>query len=64
MYDFANNRLPHSFDNTFKYNSEIQVIRQADLLHVERGTSTFKKSKLTSLQFTSNLEQMEAHSAK
>ena len=37
MYDFSNNRLPHSFVNTFKYNREIQEIRitrQADLLHV------------------------------
>ena len=47
MYDFANNRLSHSFDNTFKYNREIQEIRitrQADLLHVGRGTSTFYQS--------------------
>jgi len=47
MYDFANNRLPHSFDNTFKYNREIQEIRitrQVDLLHLERGTSTFYQS--------------------
>jgi len=46
-YDFDNNRLPHSFDNAFKYNREIQEIRitrQADLLHVERGTSTFYQS--------------------
>jgi len=47
MYDFTNNRLPHSFDNIFKYNREIREIRithQADLLHVERGTSTFYQS--------------------
>ena len=47
MYDFANNRLPHSFDNTFKYNREIQEIsttRQADRFHVEGGTSTFYQS--------------------
>jgi hypothetical protein len=47
MYDFAKNRLPHSFDNTFKCNREIQEIRitrQADLLHVERGTSNFYQS--------------------
>ena len=44
MYDFANNTLPHSFDNTLKYNREIQefrLTRQADLLRVERGTSIF-----------------------
>ena len=64
MYDFANNRLPHSFDNTFKYNREIQEIRitrEADLLQVERGTSTFYQS--LPLQFTLCLEQMEAHYA-
>jgi hypothetical protein len=44
MYDFTTNRLPPSFENTFKYNHEIQetrLTRQANLLHVERGTSTF-----------------------
>ena len=47
MYDYANNRLPHSFYNPFKYNrkiQEIRITRQADLLHVGRGTSTFYQS--------------------
>jgi len=63
MYDFVNNRLPRSFDNTLKYNRNIQetrFTRQADLLHMERGKIHFL-STFTSLQFTSNLEQMEAH---
>ena len=44
MYDFANNILPHSFGNTFKYNHEIQegrLTRETNLLREERGTSRF-----------------------
>ena len=47
MKDYFSNRLPQSFDNSFPYNREVQstrVTRQANLLHVEYGMSSFSNN--------------------
>ncbi len=47
MFKYHFHTLPRSFDNIFKYNHEIQgarLTRQANLLYVERGVSTFSQN--------------------
>ena len=47
MFDYNNNRLPVSFNSTFKFNYQIQNIRttrQSNLLHVARCNSNFARN--------------------
>ncbi len=46
MHDFVNKELPHSFDNVFRFNFDIQgdhVTRQSSLLNVARCDSAFSR---------------------
>ena len=47
MYDYCHNKLPKSFNSTYKYNHEIQILqrtRQSDLIHISRCRSNFAQN--------------------
>ena len=47
MYDYCHNKLPKSFNSTYKYNHEIQILqrtRQSDLIYISRCRSNFAQN--------------------
>ena len=47
MYDYCHNKLPNSFNSTYKYNHEIQTLqrtRQSDLIYISRCRSNFAQN--------------------